>query len=328
MILERLMKSCATAVLLVSLVGCGGAAALPSGAARDFVARAAPLALANENLLYVSEYGGGVLDVFSWPKGQYITSLTGLNDTPAMGLCVDKKGDIWVVESVSGAGHPQAQKFSHIGAPIGDLQDQGEDPYGCAVDPKSGDFAMTSEEGLYNQPGSVEVWKNASGTATVYTDYPSIDLMLWCGYDDKGNLFVDGIPGESGSEFQLAELPRGGKSLINIKTSGIVFPGSIQWTHGMLTIGDPSYESGSVIHQLQISGRTAKSVGLTVLKQSQEVFQGWIQGDMVIGPEDSHSFDGVQLWKYPKGGNPTATLSKGRSGYFNGPIGAAVSLVK
>lgn len=301
---------------------------MPGGAAGDALGRAQLAASSSQDLLYVSEYGGGVLDVFSWPQAQYITSLSKFNDVPLMGLCVDKKGDIWVVESVSGAGHPQAQEFSHAGVPIGDLTDEGEDPYGCAVDPKSGDFAMTSQEGLYDQPGSVEVWKNATGTATDYTDYPAIGLMLWCGYDDKGNLFVDGIPSGGSSEFGLAELPRGGKSLITIKTKGIRFPGAIQWAHGKLTIGDPSYKTGSVIHQVQISGTTAKNVGLTVLKDSYEVFEGWIAGNMVIGPDEGNSTDIVQLWKYPQGGKPTGTLSKGNSGFFNGPIGAAVSVAK
>lgn len=283
-----------------------------------------PNTSSSHDLLYVSEYGGGVLDVFSWPQAKYLYSISGLNSDPPEGLCVDKKGDVWVVEDGE---HPQGQEFSHDGVSLGYLNDEGEEPYGCAVDPKTGDFAMTSEEGIYDQPGSVEVWKKAAGTATDYTD-PAIELMLWCAYDDKGDLFVDGLPASGESEFQLAELPKGGKSLINIETKGIVFPGAIQWVGGMLTVGDPSYKTASAIHQLQITGTRAKNVGLTVLKKSYEVFEGWIQGGSVIGPDDGPSLSTVQLWKYPAGGKPTATLSKGSSGEFDGPIGAAVSAAK
>lgn len=322
---NRPLVGIAAVVLATALAACGGnssglAGYVPGGAASLTVPRDASK---TQSYLYISEYGGGVLDLFTWPQAQYRTSITGLNSTPPMGLCVDKKGDVWVVEA---GGHPQAQEFSHAGAPLNDLNDEGEDPYGCAVDPKSGDFAMTSEEGIYDQPGSVEVWKNATGTATTYLD-SAIELMLWCGYDDKGNLFVDGIPSSASSEFQLAELPKGGKNLINISTKGIVFPGAIQWTHGVLTVGDPSYRTGNAVHQLQITGTKATNIGLTVLKDADEVFEGWIQGGTVIGPDSGSSLDTVQLWKYPQGGKPTGTLSKG-TGFFDGPIGAVVSAAK
>jgi hypothetical protein len=49
------------------------------------------------------------------------------------------------------------------------------------------------------------------------------------------------------------------------------------------------------------------------------------QGDAVIRPDDGPSLSTVQLWKYPAGGKPTTTLSKGSSRFFNGPFGAAVS---
>jgi hypothetical protein len=298
----------------------GSSPYVPAGATRLGV----PRDTSSQDLLYISEYGGEVLDVFTWPQAQYLSSISSLNSAPPMGLCVDKKGDVWVVENGE---HPQAQEFSHNGASIGDLNDEGEDPYGCAVDPTSGDFAMTSEEGVYAQPSSVEVWKKATGTATDYTDR-AIALMLWCGYDDKGDLFVDGLPTRGKSEFALAELPKGGTGLINIKTKGIAFPGAIQWVHGVLTVGDPAYKTASAIHQLQITGTKATSVGLTVLKESYEVFEGWIEGGTVIGPDDGPSISTVLVWNYPAGGKPTQTLSKGSSMYFDGPFGAAVSLAK
>jgi hypothetical protein len=88
-----------------------------------------------------------------------------------------------------------------------------------------------------------------------------------------------------------------------------------------LTIGDPSYKTGSVIHRVKINGTTATNVGLTELEESFEVFEGWIQGNTVIGPEDGPSISTVGLWHYPRGGKPTGTLSKGSSGFFNGAIG-------
>jgi hypothetical protein len=138
-------------------------------------------------------------------------------------------------------------------------------------------------------------------------------------------LFVDGLPPSGKSEFAFAELPKGGKALSTITLKGIVFPGNIQWDGSSLTVGDPSYKSGSAIFRVQVSGSKATITGKTVLKDSYEVYQSWIQGSTVIGPDDGPSLSTVQVWNYPTGGKPTMTLSKGSSAFFNGPFGAAVS---
>jgi hypothetical protein len=161
--------------------------------------------------------------------------------------------------------------------------------------------------------------------------------VLWCGYDNKGNLFVDGLPPSgnaragmrpNSSGFQLAELRKGSKKFINLTLKGIAFPGNIQWDGSAITVGDPAYKTGSAIDRLRVSGSTAKIVGRTVLRESYEVYGSWIQGNTAIGPDDGPSIDTVGLWKYPAGGKPKETLSKGSSHFFNGPFGAAVSLAK
>jgi hypothetical protein len=272
------------------------------------------------DLLYISEYGGGVIDVFSYPQGAFVKSIAYLDGTP-QGECVDKKGNVWVVEI---GGHPTIQEFSHTGTAIGSLSDQGENPYGCSVDPVTGNLAVSSEYSSTSFQGSVSIWKKAGGAPAVYTD-PAIDLMLWCGYDNRGNLFVDGLPPSGSSEFAFAELPKGSKTFTNIELKGIAFPGNIQWDGSSLTVGDPAYKSGSAIFRVTVSGSKAAITGKTALKDSYEVYQSWIQGGSVIGPDDGPSLDAVQLWKYPVGGRPAMTLSKGSSTFFNGPFGAVVS---
>jgi hypothetical protein len=313
--MQRALGLCAIAALLTGCSGATGAgnvALLPD--------RMAARVATSGDLLYISEYGDRVLDVFTYPQDTFVKSIAYLDGTP-QGECVDKKGDLWVVEI---GGHPTIEEFSHAGSPIGSLSDQGENPYGCSVDPVTGDLAVSSEYSSTKFQGSVSVWKKAAGTPTVYID-PAIELMQWCGYDNKGNLFVDGLPPAGKSEFAFAELRKGSKTFTNIKLNGIVFPGNIQWDGSALTVGDPSYRTGSAIFRIQVSGSSAKITGKTVLKGSYEVYQSWIAGDTVIGPDDGPSLDTVQLWKYPAGGKPTVTLSKGSSTFFNGPFGAAVS---
>ncbi|HEY2474355.1 MAG TPA: hypothetical protein VGI19_06080 [Candidatus Cybelea sp.] len=210
--------------------------------------------------------------------------------------------------------------------PIASLSDAGELPYACSVDPITGDLAVSNEYSNQGLPGSVSIWKKGTGTPATYID-PAIGIVLWCGYDNKGNLFLDGIPpgGYGASGFALGELPKGIKTFTNITVPKIKFGGNIQWDGSSLTIGDPAYKIGSAIYRVTISGSKATLTGLTVLRGSHEVFGSWIDGGTVIGPDDEYRLSTVQLWKYPAGGRPTATLSKGTYGFFNGPFGAAVS---
>ncbi|HEV3090391.1 MAG TPA: hypothetical protein VGX91_03000 [Candidatus Cybelea sp.] len=319
--------ACALVPLLAACAGIGES--LPSRPAPEVRVGVAPAS--SGELLYVSEYGGKVVDVFSYPQDVFLGNVAGLVGTP-QGECVDKKGNVWIVET---GGHPTIQRFAHGGSgPAAQLSDEGENPYGCSVDPTTGNLAVSSEYSSTSFQGSVAIYKNATGTPAIFID-KKIELVLWCGYDDKGNLFVDGLPpddaarfgprAKKASEFALAELPKGRKTFTDIALSGIKFPGNIQWDGTSLTIGNPAYRTGSAIERVQVTGATAKITGTTVLKGSYEVFGSWIQGDTVIGPDEGSGTSAVYLWKYPGGGKPTATLSKGSSMFFNGPFGAAVS---
>jgi hypothetical protein len=184
---------CAIAALSTLLGGCGGSqsggsalipqhttvsqSTIPQHRVRSSMAPDAK----RQDLLYVSEYGDGVIDVFAFPGGKFEGSLTGFSNP--MGECVNKKGDVWIVSP--NGGQPGAVEFAHGGmSPIGSVSDPGQEPYACGVDPKSGSLAVTNEE-----TGSVTLYANGAGSPKILTD-PNMDLMLWCGYDRAGNLFV------------------------------------------------------------------------------------------------------------------------------------------
>lgn len=311
------LQAAGLCTIAAALAACASpnASGLPAGAA------SAARALAKQDLLYVSEYGGGVVDVFSYPQGVFVGNLSGLNATP-LGECVDKAGDVWVVEN-----NATLQEFAHGGTyPIASLSLRGEDFYACAVDRRTGNLAVTSQSGLYGQQGSVSIWADAQGTPTTYTD-PALLIMLWCGYDNQGNLFVDGLPPTTGT-FQLAELPQGSQTLVNLTLKHVTFPGNLQWDGKAMAVVDPSHPKADAIDRLKISGSHAKIVGTTLLKGSYEIFGSWIQGHTVIGPDSGPSIDTVQLWKYPAGGRPKRILSKGSSQDFNGVFGSVVSAAR
>jgi len=99
--------------------------------------------------------------------------------------------------------------YAHGGAsPIATLSDSGYDPYACSFDPSTGNLAVANYSTYLggSSPGNVAVYPSARGDPTDYTDDE-----LWryfnCGYDNKGDLFLDGLDDTQHSVF--AELPKG-----------------------------------------------------------------------------------------------------------------------
>jgi hypothetical protein len=139
----------------------------------------------------------------------------------------------------------------------------------------------------------------------------------FCGYDDAGNLFIDGTRKAKGGSFRLAELPRGAVAVVNLSVNqSISAPGQVQWDGKHLAVGDAGI-SPSVIYRFAISGNSATKVGATTLDDSASVRQFWIQAKSLVGPD----FDSdVRFWNYPAGGSPTKTIKTVRG------FGAAVSL--
>jgi hypothetical protein len=152
--------------------------------------------------------------------------------------------------------------------------------------------------------------------------------VYFCGYDPKGNLYVDGQ--NPSGYFEFAELPKGKKTFTNILLKGgtVYFPGQIQWDGKYLAVGDQdagniSGYTYSAIYQT--TGAGGKIVGKTPLNDSLDVAGFWIQGDTVVAPNAqelaSQHGGNVYFYKYPAGGNPTKNLKKG----FSYPLGAAIS---
>ncbi len=132
-----------------------------------------PEAKSNE-LLYVAT--GGNVYVLSYPRGKLIGALnvTGNN------LCSDNKGDVYVP-----SGGYTILEYSHGSInPIRKLAD-GDIPLGCAVDPSTGNLAVTNEG---SGAGEVAIYPNAQEPAQWYRD-PAIGTYGLCGYDDQGISF-------------------------------------------------------------------------------------------------------------------------------------------
>lgn len=284
---------------------------------------------ATKDLLYISNYENSTVVVYSYPQGKLVGTLTGF--AAPDGVCSDAKGDVWIVNNSEVEGE-DAVEYKHGGTkPIATVEDPGEIPVSCSVDPTTGNLAVTNIETYGSGPGSVALYADAKGSATLYSD-PKLDEMYFCGYDNKGNLFVDGTEKQ---KFQFAELPKGKKTFTNILLKGatIIFPGDVVWDGKYVAVGDQQYEMVGSPREydsalFRTTGAGGKTVGTTVFGGSNDVVGFVIDGKSVIATDKSpYSYtspNNVAFYKYPAGGNPTETLKEG----FDQPYGVALSVAQ
>jgi DNA-binding beta-propeller fold protein YncE len=263
---------------------------------------------ASQDLLYVTDVGTRDVKVYSYPGGKLQGRLTGFSKP--WGLCVDKAGDVFVTD-IAGL---RIFKFGHgKNKPMAVLKDPGEEPGGCAVDPTTGDLAVANVSTPYTGAGDLMVFPHAAGQPKTYHD-SAIYFFQFCGYDNNGNLFVDGT---KSSVFQLAELPAGQSSLMNVTLDKKMrFAGAVQWDGTSLAIGN--YPQNA-IYRFHVAGNKGTKIGSTLLKDANFAIGLWIDGSTVIGPNDDGA--NVMFWNYPQGGAHTKII-KGL-GY---PLAATVSL--
>lgn len=265
-----------------------------------------------QSLLYVSDQGNDDVMVYTFPFGMQVGKLTGFR-APS-GLCTDSHANVWIINSTLS----EILEYAHGGTtPIQTLSDStAVRLFDCSVDPLSQNLAVT-DLGSVSASGGVLVFDKARGVPKRYQN-PDLQYVYFCGYDNLGNLFIDGL--DATGRFHLFELVRGGKSLTSITLKGsVVFPGAIQWDGKYLAIGDQAYGHAhhSAIYQVVVSGSIANIHSLTKLGSSCDVLEFWI-GTQVVAPDVC--LNNVHFYRYPAGGAPINTLSRLQS-----PFGATVS---
>jgi hypothetical protein len=249
-----------------------------------------------QDLLYVSAISTSSVYVYSYPKGELVGTLTGF-DMP-QGLCSDTKGNVFVANYRA----TNLIEYAHGGTtPIATIADPNYWPEGCAVDRTTGNLAVT-DNGADGE-GGMAVYLHATGSPHRHRA-PHMFYYFFCGYDDQGDLFVDGENYASIPTTELAEISGGAQRLVDITMDqSIGLPGGVQWDGNYLAVGDA--ENG-VIYQFKISGNTGTREGTTSLNDSSTVNQFWIQDSAVIGANfDSPS---IMFWNYPAGGQPRKTI--------------------
>lgn len=267
-----------------------------------------------QNFDYIINYYGSYASIFNYPKS---TSMTGqINGAGGQG-CTNVlygygKKIIWNPGRQS-----TADAIVEYKVPNKMLRALSV-PYtytsSCAMN-TSGDLAVGILLGNSEGPGGqVVIFKNATGKGTVYNT--PLYKEYFDGYDSKGNLFADGF-GYSSYSFSLVELPKGSSKFVTIKTSNSPeFPGSVQWDGTYLTVFD---QDTAETYQYTVSGTTATLKNTVQYSGAGDCAQTWIvKGLLYCGDAGNN---GGEVYKYPAGGSPTATLS----GSFDVPLGTTAA---
>jgi hypothetical protein len=274
-----------------------------------------------QDLLYVTNYS--YVSIYTYPQGKPVGRLSGFHST--VGACADSKGNVFITnqaptrvyEYAHGRNRRVAELKTHVG------------PVGCAVDSTTDNLAVAGFSGVPPGPG-VDIFEGAKGKPSFH-EAPMFFFTYFCGYDDKGDLFVDGEKNPEGDPM-FAELPKGGKTFVEVKLDAAIDSGGgVQWDGKHIAIGayipPKGTQSKPVIYRFAIAGARGKRVGTTALGSPayNTSFQFVISGDTVVVPNwyfvsslESHD---VLFYKYPAGGSPTKMLSKG----VVDPRGAAIS---
>jgi len=306
---EEIVKTALAAATLLALAGCSGSRFTPTISRAAF----AQYGIAgNVTLLYVSDVGTNAVYTYSYPGGSPKATLRGFA-TP-LGACADPAGDVFVVNTEKN----DILRYAHDGKkPLAILKDAGQLPQDCAHDRVTGDLAVTNYSPSGSNLGSVAIFERSKGVPRTIKD-PNVLQYLYCAYDGKGDLFVDGL--DFSFNFVLIELPRGGTKFARLALSQrFTGWGGLAWDGKDLAIGD----GATTIYRFAISAQKATRVGTTQLKRATNVVRFAIQGSTLIGADGPNGGKrDVGFWKYPAGGSPVKTLS----GRFKNPSGVALSL--
>lgn len=267
-------------------------------------------------LLYASQNEGSQFAkvfVFSYPQGKLVQTLS-FPQAPWF-MCSDSSGDVFIpTTELTSAG--VIYEFAHGGSqPIQALTDPGPGyAQACSVDPTTGNLAVA------NGP-NVAVYAPGQGTPTIYeaSDVGAKD----CAYDNSGDLFV----GSDDYVGKIAKLPAGGTSFSDITLSEAISTWHLQWWRNRLVIyAGAGVRAPYPIYQIRISGSNGVVSGPVLLygdsKRRRGTFvQFALFGKTIVMPEGPN-LTTLDLWHYPKGGNPYKLLNRRRRYSF---FGVAIS---
>jgi DNA-binding beta-propeller fold protein YncE len=268
-------------------------------------------------LLYVSDLATDDVYIFAYPQGTLEGKLTGFG--APFGLCSDTSGNVYVADNARAAVYEYAHGSNKR---IATIKDTGEAPYSCAVDPTSGTLAVTNYSTKGGREGSISVYTSAQSKPKKYKD-PYVVNMLFCTYDNAGNLFADAnFSFSTGTEFALAQLPKGGTSLTSMTSTGrISRPGGVAWDGQDIGLLDGSYFGidGPTIWKISDAASSQGTfLSHVYLSDATSPLEFWTDGTNAVVA--NFGLGNVGVFNYQSGGAPTQTITTASA-----PVGVTIS---
>jgi hypothetical protein len=290
--LEAIPRVAILSLIAATLAAC--AAVTPTPTLPPAIPSMARAAATDGPLLYVIDGKTHGVAVLTYPGGEPVGTLTGFIDP--RGDCVDKAGDVWIVDIAAST----ITEFAHGGAtPIAVLQDAGEFPGACAVNPRTGDLAVSNVAATSLEPGSISIYANARGTPSTYYD-GNLEMADSIAYDDRGDLFVAGIQRQR-KPFYYGELHSGAQALQEIHWPRAVIGAGIVWDGRYIAVVDAAL--GFNIPVYRMAGH--RLVGTSELAGRCNLFQFVVDRNRLICANDGGR--NVQIYAYP-GGSSVAKI--------------------
>ncbi|MBV8344793.1 MAG: hypothetical protein JO190_07345 [Candidatus Eremiobacteraeota bacterium] len=194
---------------------------------------------------------------------------------------------------------PGSYEYSHDGRKIGFAAYQSLTS--CAVDRASGDIAFPA--GLEG----IAIFSHGRGRPKHFYA-ANMDVYSYCGYDNKGNLFVMGFkygsPG--GVAFALLHSGHHAFTALTLNHRFRTYGGEreVQWDGRYWAVLE--YGTSS-IYRFAISGSRGIAKGRVKLVEHATASDYWIQGSII----SVLSGDWIKLFKYPAGGRPVRSIGGG-----------------
>jgi len=310
----RAIAACALATTFAacgSPAGTGNIAAVPLAQTRD-ASWTSPQA-ASEDLLYVTNLHD--VSIYSYPQGQLVGTITNLYKP--YGECVDASGKVYVTDSLG-----FIYKYAHGGhVRIATYKDPSYTPYGCAIDPTTGNLAVANyEQTNSDYSGNVVIYTNPKNPPAAYVG-PNLYYYFFLAYDGSGNLYVDGER-IGGFGFTFGVLHKKEFAIKDVLLpQSITAPGGVGWDGSHVMVGD---QTGAAVYEYTIKGTRATFVNTTPLSGTNgQVYQFGLFGSTLVAPVffSGSVFGLVQYYNYPAGGSPTQTITQN----LDFPVDAVVS---
>ena len=255
--------------------------------------------MAKSSYLLYASVSYAYVDVYSYPQAKQVGQLGGF--AQAQGLCGNDNGDVWVTDPGTG----DITGYTHGGSkPIRVLD------YGtkftfqeCAIDSTTGNLAVPIYAQSNGNNSKIAIYRRAKGKP-ILLPYPVFE-PLYCTYDDKGNLFLNGF--DTASEVVFDELEKGAHTVRQIALPReINADGPLGWDGEYLAVFNSTSEEKFGIYRMTIVGNKAKEAGYTPL-DGGNVSALAIKTPIIVGSDPNST--SIDFWRYPKGGEPFKSLT-------------------